>query len=126
MAARILLVDDEEMVRETLMAFLEDEGLEVVAVDPGESAVQAVESGQVFDVCVMDVRLPGMDGNEAIRALARRAPRLRFLIHTGSMDYSLPADLRRMGLSEARIFNKPMLDLAEMARAVRALASGAA
>ena len=70
----------------------------------------------------MDMRLPGMDGNDSIRAVHAIAPGLRFLIHTGSAAYSLPADLRTLGLDRSHVFFKPLQDMAPLARAIRALA----
>lgn len=118
---RVLIVDDEEMIRENLMAYLEDEGIPVTAVASGEEALRCIAEGGRFAVCIMDMRLPGMDGNASIRQLHARCPRLRFIIHTGSSDYSLPSDLRGLGLSEASVYLKPLLDMAPLARAVSEL-----
>jgi CheY-like chemotaxis protein len=63
----------------------------------------------------MDMRLPDMDGNSAIRTLHRLYPDMAFLIHTGSSSYSLPEDLRALGLDEGRVFRKPLNDMAPLA-----------
>jgi len=69
----------------------------------------------------MDMRLPDMDGNTAIRVFHELYPEIEFLIHTGSSSYSLPEDLRAMGLDDDRIYHKPLGDMAPLAAAVRAL-----
>jgi DNA-binding NtrC family response regulator len=119
----VLIVDDEEMIRENLKAYLEDEGLWVVAF---ESATHALfwlrDDSTCCRVCIMDMRLPDMDGNTAIRILHELYPEMEFLIHTGSSSYSLPEDLRAMGLEDSRVYRKPLDDMAPLAAAVRALA----
>ncbi|MGD2062936.1 MAG: response regulator, partial [Nitrospirota bacterium] len=71
MSLRVLVVDDEPFVAETLRAFLEDEGMQVHVETSGEAAVAAVRSGVAFDACIMDLRLPGMDGDVAAKELHR-------------------------------------------------------
>ena len=121
MVLRVLIVDDDSLIRESLAAYLEDEGMEVVGVSSGEEAVRVIRDGGPIDACVIDMRLPDMDGNDAIRALHGISSRLDFLVHTGSLAYSLPRDLRDMGLSEERIFLKPLDDMAPVARALKVL-----
>jgi CheY-like chemotaxis protein len=120
-APRVLIVDDDDLVREGLVAYLEDEGMAARGVASGEEALALLGGGGTFDVCVMDMRLPGMDGNASIRALLDRAPGLRVLIHTGSLAYSLPLDLRFRGLHKGLVFFKPLQDLSALAVAIRRL-----
>lgn len=123
MNLRVLVVDDEPLIAHNLQAFLEDEGMQVKSVGSVEEALalnRAVEA--VYDVCVMDLRLPGMDGNAGIRALHELFPTLRFIIHTGSTNYAIPEDLRAMGIDETRVFMKPLVDMGPLADTVRALA----
>ena len=81
---RVLIVDDEEDIRANVAAYLEDEGLEVEAVESGEQAIERLEAGERYGVCVMDIRLPGIDGNRAIQTLHERSPQTQFVIYTGS------------------------------------------
>jgi two-component system, OmpR family, response regulator len=122
MQIAILIVDDEEMVRNNLAAYFEDEGMKVAGVDSFEAARDLIEDHEPFDVCIMDMRLPGLDGNTAILALHELYPDLRFLIHTGSARYALPIELRRMGIKDEDVFEKPMADMGPMAEAIRRLA----
>ncbi|NJN45633.1 MAG: response regulator [Candidatus Competibacteraceae bacterium] len=124
MPSAILVVDDEPLVRENLKAYLEDEGMTVMAVSSGEEAVQRVQAGEQFAVCIMDMRLPGMDGNASIRHLHALSPKLSFVVHTGSADYTLPPDLKKLALDEEHIYLKPLLDMQPLARTVRRLMEG--
>jgi DNA-binding NtrC family response regulator len=122
---RVLVVDDEPSIRENLHAYLEDEGMRVETTLSCEEAMRCSQQGQYFDVCVMNIRLRGMDGNTGILALHARCPSLRFLVHTGTADYSLPDALRVIGITDAQVFKKPLTDMAPLARAIRDLSSAA-
>ena len=120
---QILLVDDEITVRATLSAYLEDEGFEVLQAASAEEALRLVDEGQRPSVCIMDMRLPGMDGQDAILALHARLPELRFLIHTGSLSYGLSRRLRAIGLTDEMVFRKPLADMRVLADAIHTLNS---
>jgi two-component system, NtrC family, nitrogen regulation response regulator NtrX len=62
---RVLVVDDEPGIRDSLSGVLQDEGYEVEAVGDGESCLARL-SGQPFDVVLLDVWLPGIDGMETL------------------------------------------------------------
>lgn len=121
MTGWVLIVDDEEMIRENLKAYLEDEGVRVMAFESVTPALDWLVAGAPCPVCIMDMRLPDMDGNSAIRVLHQLYPKMEFLIHTGSSSYSLPEDLRAIGLDDERVYQKPLSDMAPLAAAVRSL-----
>ena len=123
MNARVLVVDDEPLIVAGLRVFLEDEGMRVDSAGSGEEAVDIARNNSGFDVCIMDMRLPGMNGDTTIRALHAICPDLKFIIHTGSADYSIPDDLRALGIDESLLFAKPLLDMTPLAEKVAALAS---
>ncbi|MGD8629778.1 MAG: response regulator [Gammaproteobacteria bacterium] len=122
MGARVLVVDDEPLIVTGLRVFLEDEGMQVDSAGSGEEAVEIVRSDSRFDVCIMDMRLPGMNGDSTIRALHAICPDLKFIIHTGSADYSIPDDLRALGIDANVFFAKPLLDMQPLAETLSALA----
>ncbi len=117
----VLIVDDEEDIRANVSAFLEDEGLDVEAVESGEQAIKRLEIGESYGVCVMDIRLPGLDGNRTILALHELSPQTQFVIYTGSVNYSLPHSLQTLGISEEQVFMKPLEDMGALAELVRIL-----
>ena len=120
------MVDDEPSIVTGLQIFLEDEGMQVDSAGSGEEAVDIVRRDSGFDVCIMDMRLPGMNGDSTIRVLHEICPDLKFIIHTGSADYSIPDDLRLMGINDDQFFPKPLIDMQPLAEKVTALADNRA
>jgi len=121
MRLRVLVVDDEVRVAGSLQAYLEDEGMSVKSAGSAEEALDLVQTGEDFDVCIMDMRLPGMDGDAAIRLLHLVRPRMRYIIHTGTAGYRVPEDLRDLGIGTRQLFTKPLPDMAPLAQTIRKL-----
>lgn len=118
---KVLLVDDDEIVRMVITAFLEDEGFYPLEAASGRDALAILETEDVV-VAVVDVNMPGMDGHDFIRRAHRLRPGLRFVIHSGSGVYDLPEDLSRLGLTQEHVFKKPIRDLAAFSAALASLA----
>lgn len=108
---RILIVDDEKGIPQALRDYLEDAGeYEVRVAGSGEEGLLLLPDFEP-DACIVDMRLPGMDGNEFILTAHAARPDTIFIIHTGSVDYVLPERLREIGLTEEMIMHKPLLDM---------------
>ena len=84
---RVLIVEDEQALREGLTDLLSAAGHEVVACEYGKEAV-TFGTGQVFDLVLLDLMLPDIDGVEVCRRLRRARPSLHILMLTarGSED----------------------------------------
>jgi len=81
----ILLVEDELSIARGLIFNLEEEGYEVCHAVSGEKALGQFEKNQ-FDLVILDLTLPGIDGLEVCRTLRSRAPRLPILILTARAE----------------------------------------
>ncbi len=66
----ILIVDDEIGIRKSLSAVLKDEGYKVEAVESGEACISLLEN-ESFELILLDIWLPGMDGLETLAALKK-------------------------------------------------------
>jgi DNA-binding NarL/FixJ family response regulator len=96
---RILLAEDQTLVRDGLCALLAmRDGFEVVAVANGKEAVTAAREER-FDIAVIDVRMPVMDGIECTRLLKEEQPAMPVLILTTFDDHSLVQKCLEAGAS---------------------------
>ena len=80
-AARLLVIDDEALIRDTLAEFLTQEGFIVESCASGEQAL-ARASEQQFDIAICDVQLPGIDGLELLDRLLKLSPQTFVLLVT--------------------------------------------
>jgi len=96
---RILLVDDEERFRTNLWKMLTAEGFEVTAVGSGPGALEELASNP-YDVILLDMRMPGMDGIETLAAIKERHPDPEVVILTGHASVDDAAAIIRLGAVE--------------------------
>ena len=80
---RVVLVDDEVMVRDTLAAGLEDAGYAVTVLESGSEALALLRTDEAVDVLVSDLSMPGLDGLTVIREAQRIRPGLPAVLLTG-------------------------------------------
>lgn len=116
----ILLVDDETHIRENLADYLEDYDYRVQQASNAEDAEKLMLKGE-FDLAVVDLRLPGQSGDSLILKAHDKASHMKFLIYTGSVDYMLTEDLRKLGIRPEHVLHKPLSDLSELKAAIESL-----
>jgi DNA-binding NtrC family response regulator len=80
--ARILVVDDDESIRNTVKAILEDEGYIVDVAATGREAIKRTEE-TLYNVALLDIRLPDMEGVELLKLMKDAVPRTRKIMVTG-------------------------------------------
>ena len=83
MSGRVLVVDDENLVREMLAQTLENAGFTVLLAADGTEALALLTAGEVVDVLVTDLSMPGIDGLAVIRTAQERHPDLPAVLLTG-------------------------------------------
>ncbi|MGO8806620.1 MAG: response regulator [Candidatus Bathyarchaeia archaeon] len=90
--AKILIVDDDENIRRTMKAILEREGY---LVDVAVSGCEAIEKTQMkaYNIAILDIRLPDMEGVELLKLISDGVPRTRKIMMTGypSMQNAIAA-----------------------------------
>src|ERR1700687_1977563 len=109
--ARILVIDDEVLVRNTVRMMLEHRGHHVVVAECGQRGVEAIEA-YAFDVVIVDIFMPGMDGFQTIRILRESAPKVAIIAISGyafrEVSWPVPDFLKMAGdLGATRCLLKP-------------------
>ena len=79
---KILVIDDEESIRTTTSAILEEEGYEVDMAENGKEAIRK-SNADLYRVALIDFRLPDMDGTELLTALRETTPKMVKIMVTG-------------------------------------------
>jgi two-component system nitrogen regulation response regulator NtrX len=97
MRDKVLVVDDESGVRSSLVGILSDEGYHAEGVDSGEACVAALEAGQRFDLLLLDVWLPQMDGLETLARVKALDPELPVVVISGHGNIETAVAAVRMG-----------------------------
>ena len=114
-----LILDDEESIRQSIAAYMEDEGYIVFQAASGEEALEIVKNNPV-DEAVVDIRLPGIDGNTFMIEARKILPDIKYIIHTGSADYVPPPKVKALGVTSAKVLIKPTSDLKVLSDALKA------
>lgn len=117
---RVLIIDDEPFIRESLAGFLEDGDYIVASANSAEQAMALLRKDP-YDIAIVDLRLPGMNGDVFIQEVNEMSPQIRFLIHTGSVDYRLSNELLAVGIRPEHVFYKPQHDLSLFVEKIEAL-----
>ncbi len=101
----ILIVDDEEDLRELLSEYLEDFGLETQTAKTGNEALQKIKN-EHFDIVVTDLQMPGMTGGELIKEIKKLSlPHPKILLLTGHilLTSQRPDEQNALSLSDAQL-----------------------
>ena len=109
----VLILDDEAVIRQSFSDYFEDRLWCPIAAQSGEEALTLLDDASPHCV-IVDIGLNGMDGNAFIRDAYRKKPQLAFVICTGSPEYAIPSDVRKLPGVSDRIFTKPVTDLADL------------
>ena len=100
---KILIVDDEEDVRETIKLQLEAENYNVIEAENGEEAIKVLKSGDNLTNCgliLCDIRMPKVNGIEYIDFLKEQAPGIPVVVITGYPDTEMAVGLLNKGVKD--------------------------
>jgi signal transduction histidine kinase/ActR/RegA family two-component response regulator len=117
--ATILLVDDDNAVREVTAAMLQELGYVVVEAGSGGAALDLIEREPGIDLLLIDFAMPGMSGAEVAHRVRTKRPGLPIVFVTGFADRTALA-----GVSETQILNKPFQERELADKVLAALADG--
>jgi len=93
---RILVVDDDEVVRRSYLRSLESISSNIKAASDGEEALQTMEQNP-FDVVLLDLRMPGQDGLSVLRTIKQKWPESEVVIITGYPTMDSAKEAVRLG-----------------------------
>ena len=96
MARQILVVDDEERIRQSLNGVLKDEGYEVGEAKDGIQALKQIESDPP-DAVLLDIWMPGMDGIETLERIKAQIPNLPVIMISGHANIELAVKATKLG-----------------------------
>jgi two-component system, chemotaxis family, chemotaxis protein CheY len=97
----ILVVDDEPDVRKVVRMTLEKAGYDVIEAEDGEKAIQEVQKGEnplMLDVIISDIRMPKINGVEAINYFQQQYPRVPLIVLTGFPDMEMATGFLKQGV----------------------------
>ena len=100
---KILIIDDEEEVREVLRLQLESANYNVIEASDGEEGVKMMKLGSNLlqvGMIICDIRMPKVNGIEAIDYLKRNAPSIPIIVLTGYPDSELAVSLMKKGVKD--------------------------
>ncbi|MEE4135612.1 MAG: response regulator, partial [Desulforhopalus sp.] len=104
--ASVLLVDDEQDFLQVLKSRLQARGLEVTIASSGEQGVKEVEVGHQFDLIILDLAMPGMDGLETLRQIKSRQPEAEIMMLSGRG--TIRNSIEAMKLGAVDFLEKPL------------------
>jgi len=101
---KILLVDDDEWIRDSLSLFFEAEGCNLQTFETAEEGMEAVKH-QAYDIVISDYKLPGMDGLEFLRRIKERLPNAIEILITAYGNNEIVREAKNIGVQD--IIPKP-------------------
>lgn len=113
---RVLLVDDEEQFVYNMSRILKIRGFDVSTATDGHKAMNTIKYGGGFDVVVLDIKMPGMDGIEALKEIKKWAPDTEVIMLTGHASLSSGAQAIRRGAYDFLMKPCDIEDLVEKIR----------
>lgn len=99
----VLVVDDEADIRKVVRMTLQKSGYDVIEAEDGEKAIAEIRSGEnplILDVAIMDIRMPKINGVEAIAFFQKEFPRVPIIVLTGYPDVEMATKFIRQGIVE--------------------------
>jgi two-component system, OmpR family, response regulator len=102
---RVMIVDDEQDFLETIVKRMQARSIDVTGAESGYKALELLD-GRDFDVMILDVKMPGMDGIETLREIKKKKPLTEVIMLTGHA--SVESGIQGMQLGAFDYVMKPV------------------
>ncbi len=96
---KILLIDDDRWIRDSLSLFFESEGCLLIACETGEEGLETLRD-QTYDIIIVDYKLPGMDGLEFLKKIVGSHPESMKVLLTAYREDKVIAEANRIGVDD--------------------------
>ncbi len=96
---KILVIDDDEWIRDSLGLFFEGEGCRLLALETAEEGIEAMKK-QAFDIVISDYRLPGMDGLAFFRHVQKIHPSVMKILITAYGSEEVMSEASKLGVHD--------------------------
>jgi len=127
---RVLVIDDESEVRRIIRLALEKQGYDVVEAPDGEKAIEVIRAGDnplLTDVIICDVRMPKINGVEAVAFFREQFPSVPIIVLTGYPDMQLATSFIKQGVIEylvKPVEKEKLVEVVDKAMSNRSLTGG--
>ena len=96
---KILLIDDDEWIRDSLGLYFKDEGCQLLALETAEEGIETLK-GQTYDIIMVDYRLPGMDGLEFLKRIQKTQPHALKVLITAYKSKGVVTAALKIGIQD--------------------------
>jgi len=96
---KILLIDDDKWIRDSLSLFFENEGILSVACETAEEGLETLRD-RTYDIIIVDYKLPGMDGLEFLKRIEESHPGSMKVLLTAYKEDKVIAEANRIGIDD--------------------------
>jgi len=96
---KILLIDDDEWIRDAMTLFFEAEGCQIMALETAEEALVEIHR-QNYGIVICDYKLPGIDGLQLLKEVQKAKPGIKMILITAYKTDALVSEAKQMGIHD--------------------------
>lgn len=118
---KLIVIDDEELIAESLCDFIGDAGFDTLYALDGLSGLEIIRQDTAIDLAILDRNLPDIKLTELAREIIKIRPSIQIIVHTGDLTYEVSSELLSLGVKPGSIIYKPITDFDKVLSLVKAM-----